>query len=124
MTRGVARIAASADVSKVAGAILTVIDMRLGSDVPLLARLVDPGVDVSAPGVDRRPVRAVARRHGELLMVLSTSRGDDKFPGGGVRTGETDAVPLAREVAEECGAQLTDIGAVKRAGASLLDLAG
>jgi 8-oxo-dGTP pyrophosphatase MutT (NUDIX family) len=88
------------------------IHMGDGSDVPLLARLVDPTVNPSAPTLGRRAVRAVVRRDGELLMVFSARRGDYKFPGGGVDAGETDAGALARELAEECGARLTGIGAV------------
>lgn len=87
-------------------------DVGLGSDVPCLASLVDAGVDASAPTRDRRAVRAVVRRDSELLMVMSTRRGDYKFPGGGVNEGETDAAALARELAEECGARLTGIDAV------------
>ncbi len=87
-------------------------DMDSGSGVPLLAHLVDSSVKPSAPRLARRAVRAVVRRHGKLLMIFSTRRGDYKFPGGGVEPGEADADALARELAEECGARLTSVDTV------------
>lgn len=90
----------------------SMIDMDSGSGIPLLARLVDPGIKPSEPRLERRAVRALVHRQGELLMILSTRRGDYKFPGGGVEPGETDVDALARELAEECGARLTTVGAI------------
>jgi 8-oxo-dGTP pyrophosphatase MutT (NUDIX family) len=104
--------AAESDVLESVGPTDSMIGMGSGLGIPLLARLIDPGVEPAAPTLDRRAVRAVVRRDGELLMILSTRRGDYKFPGGGLDAGETDVDALARELAEECGARLTDIGAV------------
>ena len=58
----------------------------------------------------RQAVRAIIRRGQELLMVYSPVNGDYKFPGGGVKRGEDHAAALRREVLEECGAQITNVG--------------
>ncbi len=56
--------------------------------------------------IERVAVRAIARRAGRLLMLYSPVNGDYKFPGGGVEPGESHRQALARELSEECGAQL------------------
>lgn len=60
--------------------------------------------------IERRAVRAVVPGAGRLLMVHSTVGGDYKFPGGGLRPGESDEQALAREVLEECGHRVTSFG--------------
>lgn len=50
----------------------------------------------------RKAVRAVIVKNNEILMVKS-NRGDYKFPGGGVRSGENNEDTLIREVREETG---------------------
>ncbi len=57
-------------------------------------------------------VRAVIRRGDLLLMVHSRVAGDYKFPGGGVEPGESAHQALVREVSEECGRTLTQVGDV------------
>ena len=43
-------------------------------------------------------------------MVYSANVGDYKFPGGGVDAGETHKQALVREVKEECGMSLLQVG--------------
>ncbi|OGO77086.1 MAG: hypothetical protein A2Y23_12950 [Clostridiales bacterium GWB2_37_7] len=50
----------------------------------------------------REAVRGIIIRNGELLMVNS-NKGDYKFPGGGVKSGENHSETLIREVREETG---------------------
>ena len=71
--------------------------------------LHDEGLDPSSPALERHAARAVIRRDGQILMVR-TSSGAWKFPGGGVETGESDVETLRREVAEECGLRVTSVG--------------
>lgn len=64
-------------------------------DFPKLERLLE-----------RVTVRAVVLRGDELLLVHSSVNGDFMFPGGGVEAGESHQDALARELREECGAEL------------------
>lgn len=57
----------------------------------------------------RQAVRAVVFRDGKLLMV-HTNKGDYKFPGGGVKRMENHQEALRREVIEETGYIIGDIG--------------
>jgi len=68
------------------------------------------GVNIHGKTVHRTAVRAVIQRGRDLLMVHSANVGDYKFPGGGVDVDETHAQALRREVREECGAELSQIG--------------
>jgi ADP-ribose pyrophosphatase YjhB (NUDIX family) len=61
--------------------------------------------------IERQAVRGVVAREAALLMIRS-SAGDVKFPGGGVEAGERLADALAREVREECGRGLIGIDSV------------
>lgn len=68
----------------------------------------DAGLDLSGRAVERRAVRAVARR-GSSLLLLRTRHGALKFPGGGVEPGETEEHALRRELDEECGLALVNV---------------
>ena len=68
------------------------------------------GINVNGKTVHRTAVRAVISKGKKLLMIYSSNVGDYKFPGGGVDRGETHAQALQREVQEECGASLMNIG--------------
>lgn len=52
---------------------------------------------------DRIAVRAVITRGDGKICLIRTSRGDLKFPGGGVEYGESFTGALVREVREEAG---------------------
>lgn len=69
----------------------------------------DPDVDIYGKTDHRAAVRAVVMRERRLLMIYSPVNGDYKFPGGGVEIGENPEIALRREVAEECGMNLTRI---------------
>ena len=56
--------------------------------------------------IHREAVRGIALRQRNILMIYSPVNGDYKFPGGGVDAGESYEDALAREIREECGAQL------------------
>jgi len=60
--------------------------------------------------LERLTVRAVVQRNDELLLVHSRVNGDLMFPGGGIEAGESHHVALARELLEECGAELREVG--------------
>jgi 8-oxo-dGTP pyrophosphatase MutT (NUDIX family) len=62
--------------------------------------------------VKREAVRAIIWSDNDLLMVKSGSAGFYKFPGGGIKVGETHEQALFREVEEEIGA-LINIASVK-----------
>jgi len=64
------------------------------------------GINIHGRTLTRTAVRAVILCGRDLLMVYSANVGDYKFPGGGVNDGETHEQALARELLEECGAQL------------------
>jgi 8-oxo-dGTP pyrophosphatase MutT (NUDIX family) len=68
------------------------------------------GVNLHGMTVHRTAVRGVIQRGRDLLLVHSTNVDDYKFPGGGVDAGESHAQALRREVQEECGASVTQIG--------------
>jgi 8-oxo-dGTP pyrophosphatase MutT (NUDIX family) len=68
------------------------------------------GINIGGRTIHRTAVRAVAVRGEELLMVYSSTAGDYNFPGGGVDSGETHTQALVREVAEECGMSILQVG--------------
>ncbi|MCF3096171.1 NUDIX domain-containing protein [Aeromonas australiensis] len=59
--------------------------------------------------LERLTVRAVVPRGDELLLVHSRVNGDLMFPGGGIEAGESHYAALARELLEECGAELREL---------------
>lgn len=65
----------------------------------------------SLSSIRRTAVRGVIVREGKLLMIQS-SFGEVKFPGGGQEDGESDMDTLLREVLEETGYHVR-IGSVK-----------
>jgi 8-oxo-dGTP diphosphatase len=69
-----------------------------------------PGVPIGAKTIHRSAVRAIVVRNNELLLIHSEKNGDYKFPGGGVEKKESHPTALARELNEECGAQLARRG--------------
>ncbi|MGL5040152.1 MAG: NUDIX hydrolase [Aeromonas sp.] len=60
--------------------------------------------------LERLTVRAVVQQGDQLLLVHSRVNGDLMFPGGGIEPGESHHAALARELLEECGAQLLAVG--------------
>lgn len=56
----------------------------------------------------REAVRAVIIKDGKLLMVHS-NKGDYKFPGGGINSGENHEEALKREIREETGYIVSDV---------------
>ena len=68
------------------------------------------GVDIQGRTSHRTAVRAVILRGTDLLMIFSSVVGDYKFPGGGVDEGESHEQALRREVQEECGMSLAEMG--------------
>jgi 8-oxo-dGTP pyrophosphatase MutT (NUDIX family) len=68
------------------------------------------GINTGGKTIHRTAVRAVILRGRDLLMVYSSNGGDYKFPGGGVVEGESHAQALCREVQEECGVSVLQIG--------------
>ncbi len=57
----------------------------------------------------REAVRGIIRREDKLLMIHSTVNGDHKFPGGGIKKGESHPSALSREIKEECGAEMLEL---------------
>jgi|GEM_PF-160119 len=58
----------------------------------------------------RDAVRAVISQNNKYLLIYSSQKGDYKFPGGGVEPGESFNQALEREVLEESGYRITEIG--------------
>jgi 8-oxo-dGTP diphosphatase len=79
--------------------------------IPLLAEIRHCG---STAGfgrvVERHAVRAIILQGNRLLMLHSAVNGDYFLGGGGIEPGESHADALRREVREELGAELTEIG--------------
>ncbi len=77
---------------------------------PFDIRLVHGRIQCEGRVLERSTVRAVVLRGDRLLLVHSSVNGDLMFPGGGVEAGECHGAALARELREECGAELLEVG--------------
>lgn len=66
-------------------------------------------LDASRTIIRRQAVRAVIRK-GKALLMIQSSLGDVKFPGGGIENDETPMNALMREVLEETGYTVSSIG--------------
>ncbi|WP_265432756.1 NUDIX domain-containing protein [Aeromonas salmonicida] len=69
-------------------------------------------VAIDGRRLERVTVRAIVLRGDRLLLVHSRVNGDLMFPGGGIEEGECHGTALARELREECGAELVEVGAL------------
>lgn len=67
------------------------------------------GINTQGKTLYRDAVRGIVLRKHDILMIYSPVNGDYKFPGGGVDADESYQETLAREIQEECGAQLSRI---------------
>ncbi|HEY3310065.1 MAG TPA: NUDIX domain-containing protein [Anaerolineales bacterium] len=74
----------------------------------------DAGMQLTGTTIEREAVRGIIARKAKLLMIHSSVNGDYKFPGGGVQKGESHQEALAREIREECGASMVQMGALFR----------
>ena len=61
----------------------------------------DQGLNLEGRTLERESAKGIILRAHKLLLVYSSFGGGYKFPGGGVRPGETDEETLAREIREE-----------------------
>ncbi|MFP4660950.1 MAG: NUDIX hydrolase [Halanaerobiales bacterium] len=60
--------------------------------------------------ITREAVRGIVINDRKVLMIYSGKNGDYKFPGGGIKEGESYTEALIREFREECGALISRIG--------------
>jgi 8-oxo-dGTP pyrophosphatase MutT (NUDIX family) len=67
------------------------------------------GLNLAGKVISRQAVRAIILNGEQILMVYSPVNHDYKFPGGGVKDGESHADTLSREIREECGLILSEI---------------
>jgi len=58
----------------------------------------------------REAVKGVILKGEQILMIHSLQNGDYKFPGGGIEGAESPEDTLIREIKEECGAVVSQIG--------------
>lgn len=56
----------------------------------------------------REAVRGVVLKDRDLILMVHTSKGDYKFPGGGVEDGEDHLCALIREFREETGFEISE----------------
>lgn len=80
--------------------------------LPFDIRLLHGKVASEGRVLERITARAVVLRGDRLLLVHSRVNGDLMFPGGGIEAGECHERALARELREECGAELLRVGAL------------
>ncbi len=67
------------------------------------------GLNLRGRIISREAVRAIILEGDEVLMVYSPVNKDYKFPGGGIKAGESHQQTLLREIEEECGLILAEI---------------
>ena len=65
-----------------------------------------PGIPHTGRTVTREAVRAIIMEGSQLLMIHAACDGDYKFPGGGIKKGESHFSALSREVNEESGGHI------------------
>jgi 8-oxo-dGTP pyrophosphatase MutT (NUDIX family) len=81
-----------------------------GDGMKLLKEFIrNQDINLNGKAIYREAVRGVALRGKTLLMIRSSKDGDLRFPGGGVKPGETHEAALSREIREECGAALLSV---------------
>ena len=68
------------------------------------------GIHTEGATILREAVRGIVIDKTNLFMIHSSKNGDYKFPGGGITGKETHHETLKREIREECGALVTEIG--------------
>ncbi|PMU06680.1 NUDIX domain-containing protein [Aeromonas salmonicida] len=87
---------------------------QLASDWPhpFDIQLMHGQVAIDGRRLERVTVRAIVLRGDRLLLVHSRVNGDLMFPGCGIEEGECHGTALARELREECGAELVEVGAL------------
>jgi len=59
----------------------------------------------------REAIRGIIIKNNKLMMI-KTNRGDFKFPGGGIKGTENKTEALKREIEEESGYKVKDIGSL------------
>ena len=69
-----------------------------------------PDLNLAGKTITREAVRGIILDGSSLMMVYSSKVGDYKFPGGGISSGESHTEALMREIQEECGAQVLQVG--------------
>ena len=85
--------------------------MKNNKAIPLLGEIYrTPNIPTHGKTTTRQAVRAIICRVDKLLMIYSPVNGDYKFPGGGVKNGESHAQALRREICEECGISGAQVG--------------
>lgn len=60
-------------------------------------------LNLDGKSIVRKAVRGVIYSNSKILLIHSLVNKDYKFPGGGVKSEETDEEALRREISEECG---------------------
>jgi 8-oxo-dGTP pyrophosphatase MutT (NUDIX family) len=81
------------------------------SSMELLKEIVRlKGLRTEGSTIYREAVRGIIIDGPKLLLIHSRKNGDYKFPGGGIIGSETHQETLAREIREECGTRMTQIG--------------
>ena len=58
--------------------------------------------------IQREAVRGVVLKNHYLVFMIHTLKGDYKFPGGGIKKGESFPIALTREFIEETGYAISD----------------
>lgn len=69
-------------------------------------------LNLKGRNVKRFAVRGIIFNNNKILMIHSEVNGDYKFPGGGIKEGESHDEALKREILEECGLNVEKKGAL------------